>query len=122
VTIKTVAIKKKLRQADFVVIWEFRVRSGKRREFEVAYGPDGAWVNLFRRDREYIRTELIHDRRNPRRYLTIDVWSSREAYLRFKKRNQDDYDELDRNCASLTESEVKIGEFHRVAGPRQSRS
>jgi len=117
-----VAIKKKLGQGDFAVVWEFRVRSGKRREFEAAYGPDGAWVKLFRRDREYIRTDLIRDRETSRRYLTIDVWSSREAYLRFKKRNQHDYDEVDRSCASLTEVEVKIGEFHRVAGPRQLRS
>lgn len=105
------AIKKKLKPGDFVVIWEFRVRSGKRREFEAAYGPDGAWVKLFRRDRQYIRTDLIRDRSNPRRYLTIDVWSSREAYLRFKKRNQDEYDAIDRGCVSLTESEVKIGEL-----------
>ena len=116
------AIKKKLGQASFAVIWEFRVRPGKRREFETVYGPDGAWVKLFRRDREYIRTDLIRDRSNPRRYLTVDVWSSRQAYLRFKKRNRDDYDEIDRGCASLTEGEVKIGEFHRVAGPRRSRS
>ncbi len=116
------AIKKKLRQADFAVVWEFRVRSGKRREFEKIYGPDGAWVKLFRRDREYIRTDLIRDRETPRRYLTIDVWSSRQAYLRFKKRNRDDYDRVDRSCVSLTEGEVKIGEFHRVAGTRQLRS
>jgi quinol monooxygenase YgiN len=106
-----VAIKKKLGQADFAVIWEFRVRRGKRREFEAAYGPDGPWVKLFRRDREYIRTDLVRDRATPRRYLTIDVWSSRQAYLRFKKRNRDDYDAIDRGCVSLTESEVQIGEL-----------
>ena len=115
------AIKKKLRQTDFIIVWEFRIISGKRRKFEKAYGPEGAWAKLFRRDKNYIRTELIRDQRTPRRYLTIDVWKSREAYLRFKKRNQREYDALDTQCSSLTdgEIEVKIGEFYRIDGPRQ---
>ena len=102
-------------KAEFVTVWEFRVRAGKRRQFEKAYGPDGAWVKLFRRDKEYIRTDLLRDLGTPRRYVTVDVWSSRAAYLRFKKRKQREYDEIDRKSLSLTEGEVKMGEFYRVA-------
>lgn len=105
------AIKKKSVQAEFVVIWEFRVRSGKRRDFERIYGPDGDWVSLFRRGKGYIRTDLIRDLGTPRRYLTIDCWCSRAAYLRFKTQNRAEYQAMDEKCASLTHGEVKIGEF-----------
>jgi len=100
----------------FVVVWEFHVKSVKRREFEKAYGPQGKWAELFRRNQAYIGTELIRDRETPGRYLTIDLWSSRGAYLRFKRRSAREYDEIDRRFQSLTESEVKVGEFCRVDG------
>ena len=36
-------IKKKSGKSRFVVVWEFRVRSGKWREFERIYGLNGDW-------------------------------------------------------------------------------
>jgi heme-degrading monooxygenase HmoA len=106
-----VAIKKKSVKAEFVVIWEFRVKSGKRREFQRVYGPNGDWARLFRSGKGYVRTELIGDLKTPRRYLTIDYWSSRAAYLRFKKENRAEYQRIDEKCASLTEGEALVGEF-----------
>lgn len=96
---------------EFVTVWEFRVKSGKRREFERAYGPDGAWAELFRTGKGHIRTELIRDLEMPRRYLTIDSWRSREAYLSFKRKNRAEHEAIDEKCASLTEDEVLVGEF-----------
>jgi len=57
--------------------------------------------------------------KTPRRYLTLDIWSSRAAYVRFKKQNRAEYHAIDERCASWTENEVKIGEFQR--GPSQKR-
>jgi heme-degrading monooxygenase HmoA len=108
-------IKKK---AEVVIVWEFRVRSGKGREFERIYGSDGVWAKFFRRGKGYIRTELVRDLKTPRRYLTLDFWKSREAYLRFKKENRVEYRAIDERCGSLTEDEVKIGEFHGAVGQR----
>jgi len=113
---------KKSEKAEFVVMWEFRVRSGKRREFETVYGPDGDWAKLFCGGAGYIRTDLIRDLKTPRRYLTLDVWISREAYARFKKENQAEYRAIDERCASLTEKEVKVGEFQSGASEKQWRS
>ncbi len=110
--------KKKPKRTEFVIVWEFRVRSGKRREFERVYGPDGAWAELFRGGKGYIRTELLHDLETPRRYLTIDFWTSRQAYLRFKKNNRAEYQTIDAKCLSLTEDEVKIGEFYGIFKPK----
>lgn len=101
------------------MVWEFHVRRGKRGEFERIYGPNGDWERLFRAGRGYIRTELIRDLGTPRRYLTLDFWASRGAYARFKKENRAEYRAIDERCASLTESEVLIGEFQR--GGREKR-
>ena len=58
--------------APFLLIWEFSVRSGSERQFEEVYGPDGAWMRLFRTAKGYLRTELHRDSNDPRRYLTFD--------------------------------------------------
>lgn len=106
-------IERKSSQAEFVIVWEFRVRSGKGREFERIYGPEGVWVEFFRQGKGYIRTELVRDLKAPRRYLTIDYWASRATYLRFKEENLAEYQAIDERCLSLTEGEVLIGEFQR---------
>src|SRR5579864_6550471 len=102
--------KREKKSSVFVIVWEFRVRPNKRRAFEKAYAPDGVWGRLFRRGDGYIRTELICDREEPLRYLTIDVWQSRQAYERFKKKNRAEYQAIDQRCESLTRTEKLIGE------------
>ncbi len=103
-------MNKKSRKPEFIVVWEFRVKPGKRREFERVYGPDGDWVRFFRHGKDYIRTELIRDVKNPRRYLTLDFWATRRAYLQFKKENHARYQAIDEKCMSLTEDEALVGE------------
>jgi heme-degrading monooxygenase HmoA len=98
----------------FVIVWEFRCRKARRREFENAYSPDGIWARFFRVGEGYIRTELLCAGEDPLRYLTIDVWRSRKAYEQFKKQNRDEYQAIDRQCESLTEVEQKIGEFQAI--------
>jgi heme-degrading monooxygenase HmoA len=113
--------KKKPRGTEFVIVWEFRIKPRKRREFEKVYGLNGAWAEFFHSGKGYIRTELLRDLETPGRYLTIDLWTSRQAYLRFKKENRAEYQAIDQKCLSLTEDEVKIGEFYGVSRPRQRR-
>ncbi len=98
-------------KSEFVIVWEFRVRPGKRRAFEKAYGPDGDWTRFFRTGKGYIRTELLSDRGTPLRYLTLDFWASRTDYEHFKKDNRAEYQTIDKKCESLTEKEVEIGQF-----------
>ena len=98
-------------QPSFTVVWEFRVKPGKQRRFEQAYGPEGEWVRLFGRSEEYLGTELMRDRDLRLRYMTLDRWRSRQAYLRFKKENLEAYREIDAQCEALTTRENLIGEF-----------
>ncbi|HZP18340.1 MAG TPA: ribosomal protein S18-alanine N-acetyltransferase [Terriglobales bacterium] len=105
------------------IVWEFLVRPGKRRQFEEAYGPHGDWVKFFREGDGYIRTELLRDQETQLRYLTLDHWASRQAYLEFKKQNRVRYAAMDRKCEPLTRTERLVGQFTAVhaAGPALAR-
>ena len=103
--------KAKARTRPFTVVWEFRFPARRRHAFGKAYGPDGAWAQLFRTGEGYIRTELLRDRSTPGRYLTIDYWASRRAFVSFKKRKRAEYEVLDKKCAGLTQKEKMLGEF-----------
>lgn len=96
------------------ILWEFTVRESQLASFERAYGGDGVWARLFRRDPAYRETILIRDNTQSGRYLTIDVWEDKDSYLRFKDRFADDYERIDQECEELTSSERQIGIFERL--------
>jgi heme-degrading monooxygenase HmoA len=95
----------------FVTIWTYEVKQGKEIQFEELYGNDGAWVKLFRKYPDYLKTELHKDLIIPSRYVTIDYWKSREAYDVFRKSEIKTFEEIDKTGEELTGSEIKIGEF-----------
>jgi hypothetical protein len=99
----------------YLIIWEFHVRPEVRLAFVKIYGPNGAWAQLFRRSADFRGTELVCDLNRPSRYLTLDQWSSREAFLRFKQDHHTDYTVLDKQCENLTEHEALVGEFESPA-------
>jgi len=94
-----------------LVLWEFRPRPGRAKDFEVAYGPEGAWVRFFRKSDAYLGSELLRDEADPSRYLTVDRWISRECYEEFRRRYSSEYQELDGRCELLTEHEARLGLF-----------
>lgn len=95
----------------FCYVWEYRVRPEHLDEFERGYGPEGEWVRFFRRNPEYIRTELLRDRDNALRFVTIDYWTSREACLAARERWRDEFDAIDARYDRITESETHLGDF-----------
>ena len=100
----------------YVTIWEFHARPGQEKAFEQAYGPDGAWVQFFKTGEGYIRTELIRDLSNPRRFLTLDYWQSRAAYDRFRGQNRAEYEAIDKRYEGMNEKELALGAFERAHG------
>ena len=95
----------------FVIVWQFDVTEEKVTEFEAAYGPQGPWAALFARSPEHLSTELLRDAYVPGRYLTLDRWSSEEAFRAFRAAHDSDYEALDRACDPVTASESRIGAF-----------
>jgi heme-degrading monooxygenase HmoA len=95
----------------FVVVWQFEIAEEKVAAFEAAYGPDGAWAQLFRSSPDYLGTELLRDAYIPFSYLTIDRWASEDAFRAFRKDHDPEYEALDRECDSLTSRETRIGAY-----------
>ena len=95
----------------YCYVWSFVVRAEYLREFEAAYGPEGAWSHLFRNDPQYIRTHLLVDRDHPGRFLTIDFWSSYAAWASFRARCTSEFESLDKSFEKFTVDEVQIGTF-----------
>jgi len=104
-----------MHNSPFVALWEFHVKPESIVAFEEIYGPHGEWAQLFGQSPDYLGTDLIRDLNQRGRYLTLDRWTSGEALQRFKKEHQDAYSNLDKQCESLTEKEVFLGNFEQVA-------
>jgi len=93
----------------YVIVWEFRTRPGVEAAFIEKYGPEGAWAQFFRRSEGYIRTELLRDVTEGRRFLTLDYWKSEEEFNKFRRQHLAEYERLDKEFESLTEKETRLG-------------
>jgi heme-degrading monooxygenase HmoA len=103
--------------AGYATVWEFRVRAERREEFERLYGPEGSWALLFRQAPGYVGTDLLRDRADAQRYLTIDRWASADAYRAFRAAFAGPYAALDERCAALASHEAALGEYDADAAP-----
>ena len=101
----------------FVILWEFRVKRDKLYEFRRAYAPGGDWDLLFRRAKGFVRTELLRDRDDRMRFLTVDTWDSRRDYDAFRAAFDDEYLKIDARTEAFTDSEERIGIFETSEGP-----
>ena len=99
----------------YLVIWEFQVKPEAKLAFEQAYGPEGDWARLFSQSSDYRGTQLLRDSNRSGRYLTLDRWTSREAFHQFKQAHQADYDAFDQRCEAMTDNESLIGEFESLS-------
>ena len=95
----------------YCYVWTYVVRSESLEAFRIAYGPEGEWVRLFRRDPEYVRTTLLADREDPTRFMTLDFWTSREACVAFRERFAREFEALDRRFQEFTMQEVHTGDY-----------
>ena len=95
----------------YVILWEYVVRPGKAKPFVDAYGPNGAWAELFGRAEGFLGVELLRHEDNEDCWLTIDRWRSIADFEAFKARFEPDYHALDDAFAALTLEEDRIGAF-----------
>jgi heme-degrading monooxygenase HmoA len=96
------------------IVWEFRVLPPRQKEFEFNYDSNGTWAALFRKSADYQETILLRDSSQSGRYLTIDRWTSEEAFRRFKEDFASEYAAIDADCEALTDTERLVGIFQRV--------
>jgi len=94
----------------YEAVWEYEVDEESRPAFEAFYGASGEWVRLFRRSPAFEETVLFSDVARQGHYLTVDRWTSREAYDAFLGRFRRDYEALDERSAGLTLVERRLAE------------
>jgi heme-degrading monooxygenase HmoA len=95
----------------FVVLWEFDVKRECEVRFTFAYGSSGEWARLFRSAGNFRETRLLRNLSEPLRYMTMDVWESREAYEHFLATHAEAYRALDAVCEGLTTSDRHLSSF-----------
>ena len=95
----------------FVVVWQFEIAEEKVAGFEAAYGPEGAWAQLFRTSPDTGEPNCCATPMFLASYLTIDRWTSEEAFRAFRKEHDSEYEVLDRQCDALTSRETRVGAY-----------
>jgi heme-degrading monooxygenase HmoA len=95
-----------------VILWEFKPRAGKEAEFEQAYGSNGEWAKLFARSDGFSGTELLKSATGT--YVTVDRWTSADAFAEFQRQWRAEYAALDQQMESLMELERALGTFDSI--------
>ncbi|MGD1993925.1 MAG: antibiotic biosynthesis monooxygenase [Anaerolineae bacterium] len=97
------------------IIWEFIVQEEARGQFELAYGPGGAWSTLFAQCPGFRGTTVLRDTRNPRRYLTIDLWETAAQREQALAERSVEFSDLEAALDEWIESRTKVGIFRVLA-------
>ena len=102
-----------MKQAEgvYVRMWEFTAKPEAQTKFESFYGPDGEWVQLFRRSKAFLGTDFFRDQDAGNRYVTVDYFVSKAGFDDFLREFRQEYEALDRRCEGVRGSEREIGVF-----------
>ena len=97
------------------IIWEYVVKEEFRGQFELAYGPGGAWSQLFAGDPGYRGTTVLRDMKNPRRFLTVDLWDTETNWEKALSDHMTEYADLQDIFEEWTELRTELGNFRILA-------
>lgn len=97
------------------VIWEYVVGEDAQGQFELAYGPGGAWGKLFSEQPGYRGTTLLRDERDRRKYLTVDFWDSEAMREKMLVKREAEYADLLATFQDWAESKREVGIFRVLA-------
>ena len=97
------------------IIWEFVVKEEAQGQFELAYGPGGAWDKLFASCQGFRGTTLLRDAKNPWRYLAIDLWDTEAQREQMLAEYKTEYAKLDAFFTDWTETKREVGIFRVMA-------
>jgi heme-degrading monooxygenase HmoA len=97
------------------IVCEFVVKEEARGQFELAYGPGGAWSKLFAQCPGFRGSTLLRGTENPRRYLTINLWDTEAQREQALAERQVEYAALDVAFGDWTESRTEVGVFRVLA-------
>lgn len=97
------------------MVWVITVREESRGQFELAFGPGGAWGRLFGRCAGFRGTTLLRDTLHAQRYLVIDIWDTAAQREQALAEYQDEVAALEATFAAWVEERVDLGTFSILA-------
>jgi heme-degrading monooxygenase HmoA len=97
------------------IVWEVVVKEEARGQFELAYGPGGAWSELFAGWPGFRGIMLLRDVNRPRHYLTIELWESVADREQAREERAAEYATLEVTLAGWVESRTEVGAFRALA-------
>lgn len=97
------------------IVQEFVVKEEARGQFELAYGPGGAWSKLFAQCPGFRGATLLRDTEDPRRYMAIEVWDTLSQRQQTLAERESEYSSLDAALAGWTEARTEVGVFRVLA-------
>lgn len=97
------------------IISEFVLKEEARGRFELAYGPGGAWSQLFARSVGFRGITLLRGIQDRRRYLMFEIWESAAQRAQALAERQAEYAALDAALAGWCESRTEVGAFTMLA-------
>ena len=95
----------------FTYLWEYWVKAEHLEEFLEYYGPGGKWVELFRKGKGFVSTDLHQDVTNPYRFVTVDLWESKSDRDTFRVLFKHEFKTIDDHCENFTVKENFLGDF-----------
>lgn len=93
------------------IVREIIVRQEAQGQFELVYGPGGAWSKLFGKSPGFRGTTVLKDTNNPRRYLIIDLWDTEVQQEQALSECADEYSKLNADLEDWIESRIEVGVF-----------
>jgi heme-degrading monooxygenase HmoA len=93
------------------IVWDIIVRQEAQGQFELVYGPGGAWSKLFGKSPGFRGTTVLNDTNNPRRYLIIDLWDTKAQQEQALSECTDEHSKLTADLEDWTESRIEVGVF-----------
>jgi hypothetical protein len=97
------------------IVREFVVKENARGRLELALGPGGAWSKLFARSAGFRGTMLLRDAEDPLRYLTFDLWDTKDQWQQTLAECSVEYSDLEAGFSDWTRSKTELGTFRVVA-------
>ena len=93
------------------IINEFTVKEETRVQFELAFGPGGAWSQLFSKSEGFHGTTVLKGTKNPLQYLVIEVWHDEVQRDIVLTAREDEYSKLEASFDAWTDSKTELGWF-----------
>ena len=97
------------------IVSDFVVKEEVQGQFELIFGPGGAWSKLFGMCPGFRGTTLFRDTENPRRYLTIDIWDTVIQREQALVEHRTEFSTLEAALIDLIESKTEVGIFRMLA-------